>query len=498
MIKLIVHYGEDTRVLEVRPGQNLLSALAEQKISVYAPCKGNGRCKKCLVTLKTGGETRQVLSCRTAVTEDAEVWVPRITGGGLTEFEAMAWPAGETGVGAAVDIGTTTVAVALVDLSTGKMLGRQAMLNPQHVCGSDVISRITACAEGKLSLQRELIRKTVSRMVRALCGDSGIEMLKTVTVCGNTTMLHLFCGVDPTPIGVFPFTPVFTAMQTYRGEELELPAPAVYVLPSASGYIGSDVVCGIVAGDMDQGEPSLLADLGTNGELVLFDGKSLFAASTAAGPALEGANIECGIGGIPGAVCGVSLDGENLRIQTIENQPPVGICGSGLVDLMALLLSCGMIDETGSLDGDCGHPLVKYLGGDRFMVTEKLYLSQKDIRQFQLAKAAISAGLLTLCNYAGIAPEKISALYIAGGLGFYLSGKSAVGTGLIPPVFGDKIRVVGNSGLSGTARCLLPVYREKAARIADAVDICELNACEDFSERFVDSMSFDTDSLLKS
>lgn len=491
MITLKVHFAQAVTTLHAEAGENLLAVLARNEITVYAPCKGSGKCKKCRVKIKTGETVQEVLSCQTAVTQDAEVWAPEIAGGGLTEFETAAWPQGLCGIGAAVDIGTTTVAATLIDLSNGASLDRLATLNPQHVCGSDVISRITACGEGKLELQKTLIRRTIAEMLEKLCKKHGVERLKVVTVCGNTTMAHLFCGVDPTPIGVFPFTPAFTATQTLSGSALGIAAPVVYMLPSAAGYIGSDIVCGIAARQMDHGDPCLLADLGTNGELALYDGNRLFAASTAAGPALEGANIECGIGGIGGAICAAALEEGELRLRTIDDLPPIGICGSGLVDLIALLVATGIIDETGAFDEECAHPLAGRLEDGRFMLTDQIYLSQKDVRQYQLAKAAISAGILTLCDYAKIKPADIPTLCIAGGLGFYLSVESAMRTGLIPPEFAGKIRVIGNSGLAGAVRCLIADERERAQRIADEIEICELNNCDGFSDRFVDGMSFE-------
>lgn len=492
MSKLTVHWGDRQYILEAEKGQRLLDVLAQNEITVYAPCKGNGSCKKCRVSYLISGETREVLSCQTLVTEDAEVWVPKISGGGVTDFDAVQVAVGETGFGAAVDIGTTTIAAALVDLSSGQILDKCAVLNPQHVCGSDVLSRIVACSEGKLELQTSLVRKEIADILSKLCLKQGVDVLNLVTVCGNTTMLHLFCGVDPAPIGVFPFTPVFTELRCLDGVELGIPAQSVYVLPSASGYIGSDIICGILSQELDRGEVSLLADLGTNGELALFNGKELVCSSTAAGPALEGANIECGIGGIPGAICGVSCEDDNITLRTIGDLPPVGICGSGLVDLMALLLERGIIDETGCFDDLCEDPLAeKYLDDDRFMLTEELYLSQKDVRQFQLAKAAISAGILTLCEDAGVSPETVRNLYIAGGLGFYLPQKSALGTGIIPADFEGKVRVIGNSGLAGAMMCLNADMRDKACKIAASIRICELNNCSGFSDRFVEAMCFE-------
>lgn len=486
MSSLTIHWGEETLHLSAEPGENLLELLAKKEIPVYAPCKGNGSCKKCRVTLKTGAETRQVLACETRLAGDSEVWVPRVTGGGLTEYTPGAWETGLTGAGGAVDIGTTTVAVSLVALDSARTLASRAVLNPQQVCGADVISRIAACGEGKLELQTNLIRKTVGELLRELCREQGVERLEAVTVCGNTTMLHLFCGVDPTPIGVAPFTPAFTEMKTYEGETLAFPAKTVYVLPSTSGYIGSDVVCGILSQSLKGGGPALLADLGTNGELALFNGERLICASTAAGPALEGANMECGTGGVPGAICGVAWEDGALSLRTIGNLPPTGICGSGLVDLMALLLKREVIDESGCFQGDDPR-----LRGGRYWLTDEIWLSQNDVRQFQLAKAAISAGIRTLCRYGDISPERISSLLIAGGLGFYLREDSALETGLIPRDFAGKIRVVGNSGLAGAVACLGPGARRAAGEIAREIQICELSSCPDFSEGFIDAMSFE-------
>lgn len=491
MSRLTVHWGDEDRILTAQDGQNLLELLAANEITVYAPCEGNGSCHKCRVTIRGQGGTEETLACRTVVEGDCEVWVPRVFGNGLTEYDTGAWRGGARGIGAAVDIGTTTVAAALVDCETGQTIGTRAVLNPQQVCGADVISRIHACAQGKLELQTGLIRKAVASLLTDLCAAHGIRHLENVTVCGNTTMQHLFCGVDPTPIGVAPFTPVFTRMRQYAGGELGIPAENVYVLPSASGYIGSDIVCGVLTQVWNRDGIRLLADLGTNGELALYNGRTLLCTSTAAGPALEGANIECGIGGVPGAICGVTVQNDALLLQTIDGKAPVGICGSGLVDIIALLLECGILDESGSFDPDCDHPLTGRLHEDRFLLTEEIWVSQKDIRQFQLAKAAIHAGILTLCACGEVLPADVDALCIAGGLGFYLRQESALRAGLIPGGFSGRIRSVGNSGLAGAVRCLQPESRRVAANIAEHIRVCELSARADFTERFVDSMSFE-------
>lgn len=491
-MKITVFCGEETHVLETEKDGTLLDLLAEYGYAVQAPCGGKGRCGKCRVTLLSpDGREKEVLACQTAVSDGLSVRVNETTGGGLTEHGALLWEGGAEGFGAAVDIGTTTVAASLVKLSDGSVVESRAVLNPQHICGADVISRISACAEGKLSLQEKLIRETVSDLIGGFCKACGEEKLHIVTICGNTTMLHLFCGVDPTPIGVFPFTPAFTEQREYPGEELGISAECVFVLPSASGYIGSDVVCGVLSQKIGESGKKLLVDLGTNGELALYNGEELVCASTAAGPALEGANIECGMGGVSGAVCSATVQNGELSFETVEKASPSGICGSGLVDLIAQLVSCEAVDETGCFDPDIEAPFCEdRLTEERFALTNSVWLSQKDVRQFQLAKSAVSAGILTLCEDADVSPSEVDELCIAGGLGFYLKEESALGTGLIPREFAGKIRAVGNSGLAGTILCLLEENRKKAAKIAENMRICELNKCPGFSDLFIENMSF--------
>ena len=487
MYRITVHNTDCFHALPAQEGQNLLDLLRSHGFPISAPCGGKGACGKCRVTLADGS---QILACGTTVSQDMEIGLPRFEGSGLTEFSQQQFAQGGRYIGAALDIGTTTLAAALTDCATGQVLATEATLNPQQVCGADVISRIVACGEGKLELQTRLVREAAAKLLRKLMEKTGVTRIEYLTVCANTTMLHIFCGEDPTSIGSAPYTPVFTEMRTYSGDALGLPAGWVYVLPSASGYIGADVICGVLTLDTRDG-PWLLADLGTNGELALCHNGNILCASTAAGPALEGANIECGLGGVPGAVSAVSWENNALAIRTVGDQSATGICGSGLVDLIALLVRTGVIDETGCFDDFCEHPLAQKLDDDRFYLTDAIWLSQKDVRQFQLAKAAIHAGITTLCASAGLRPEDIKKLYIAGGLGFYLREESALTAGLIPSGFTGKIHALGNSALAGALGCLQPEDRERACRIACSAQICELNGRADFTQNFVDAMSFE-------
>lgn len=492
MHTLTVYWADSVYSIPAEHGQSLLALLTKAEITVYAPCNGRGVCRKCRVAYRSGGVTKQVLACQTTITEDAEIWISHVSGSGLTAFEKIHWPDTGSGIGAAVDIGTTTVAAALVDCGNGQVLASGAKLNPQHVCGSDVISRIAACGKGMLPLLTNLIRKTVDSLVQGLCQKHGITKPEILTVSGNTTMLHLFCGVDPMPIGIAPFVPPFTEMKVFSGNELNITANTVFALPSASGYIGSDVVCGILATQLKNSGVSLLVDLGTNGEFALYNGKQLFCTSAAVGPALEGANISCGIGGIPGAICSVAHENGIFSWKTIEDQPPIGICGSGLVDLMALLLDTGIVDEGGRFCENSSHPLAEErLRDGRFMLTDQIWLSQEDVRQFQLAKAAVIAGIITLCDYAGVCVENVENIFLTGGLGYYIPYKSALRTGLIPKCFSGKLTSVGNSSLAGAIACLLPIIREEAIEIAQAIEICNLQNTAKFSDMFLDSLCFE-------
>lgn len=483
MHTVTIHWGDETREVPAPEGMNLLRLLEEEQIILSAPCQGKGRCGKCRVAV----DGHEVLACQTQIHGDMTVTVPRSEGSGLSVFTASPWPLGQDGLGIALDIGTTTLAAVLVDLSSGQILESKSMLNPQRVCGADVISRIAACGEGQLELQRDLIRTAALQLVEQLLPAAKGQTVGPMTVCGNTTMSHIFCGVDPSPIGLAPYTPVFTEMKEYPGEDLGLPVETLFVLPSAAGYIGSDVVCGIHALGEAPGS-RLLADLGTNGELALILNDRIVCASTAAGPALEGANIECGTGGIPGAVCAVS---DSLELKTVSGEAPAGICGSGLADLIAVLLRKNVIDETGMLDEECGGELEARIDDQKFFLQEDIWLSQKDIRQFQLAKAAISAGIETLCESAGLRCADIGRLYVAGGLGYYLAEESMLRTGLIPAPFAGKLETPGNTALAGAVRCLLEQERSSVCAIASSIEICELTGRSDFSERFIDAMCFE-------
>lgn len=488
-------------IIVCKKGQTLSDALALANYYLPAFCGGKGTCGKCKIKLLSGNVEGQIpdengfiLSCKAKIKEDITVYFNQQSGGGLTQFEEESvdselLQAKKEGLGVALDIGTTTLAACLVHLSSGKTLKKISALNPQSVCGADVLSRINACTNGKLSLLQSLILDKTKELIRLLTNG---EKVKELYVSANTTMLHLFLGVNPESIGKYPFTPVFTGSKTLFGKELGLPVERVCLLPSASAYVGSDITAGVlVLNQSDKTQTSILVDVGTNGEIVLAKNGVLYATSTAAGPALEGACIECGIGGVNGAIDRFFVKNGELTFSTIEDKKPVGICGSGLIDLIALLCSEDIIDETGAFNYDSESKFISKLNDDRFYVTEDIYLSQKDIRQFQLAKSAICAGIETMLIEKEVNISDIQNLYIAGGLGFYMNIENACNVGLLPKELQKVAKVVGNTSLAGVKLCLTEDSAFKTIQdIANDLQIVELSFSKVFQDKYVENMMF--------
>ena len=504
-------------------GENLLKWLVGRGYALPADCGGRGSCGKCRVTVVKGkfysqispeeelipDQQGQILSCRALCpAEETIIYLEDSEGDGLTGFSDRAsFSFGvEKGFAVALDIGTTTLAAALVDRSCGRVVSTQSCLNPQRSFGADVISRIDACGRGQLKDLSSCVREKTQEMLDIFFKNFPQARPETLWVSGNTTMLHLFAGISPQGMGMYPFTPAFTAALKGTGAEFGLSVPRVQLLPSASAFIGSDVVGGIlVSGMLELDAPSVIMDIGTNGEMALFTGKrhgaKLFAASTAAGPALEGAQISCGIGGIPGAVHRVFRDGCNLKYATIGDQPPRGICGCGLLDWVAVLLKDGEMDESGYLEaGECALEGM-HVGTESQAPLEitpthpRLALTQQDVRELQLAKSAMRAGLEALVAYAELELTDIEKVFVAGGLGVHLDPVSAVQVGLLPPEVKERIVPIGNSSLAGAVRCALSHSAlSRMEEIANVCKVVELNTSSVFNEAFVEHMCFPEES----
>ena len=453
------------------------------------PCGGRGVCGKCAVRitgeLSAPTETERQhgtrLSCTTRLLGDATLlWdtderTMRIETNTAETISPLMSPGAE-GFGAAIDIGTTTVALKLYDLSDGRCIGTAAAPNPQTSIAADVMGRIEAAMKGELTRLREMITQTVTELLQQASPDRIPPMPLTVTVTGNTTMLYLLCGYDPTPLSRAPFV-----ADHLFGTELTLPQfpTPVYLPPCMNAFVGADITCAVLASGMcDRPETSLLCDIGTNGELALWKDGHLYVTSTAAGPAFEGAGITCGCGSITGAIDRVWVENGQLRIHTIGDAAPAGLCGSGVIDAVAAGLQLEEIDESGAMD----EPLT---------LSDQVVLHPRDVRAVQLAKAAIAAGIDTLLEISHTAPDQIDTFYIAGGFGSHLNQESAIAIGLLPNIPTDRIQILGNAALHGAAMTLTdPTIRRQLTHIAVLSQHINLGGNPRFSEHYIDRMIF--------
>ena len=486
-------------------GHNLAEYLARAGYLLHADCGGRGTCGKCRVRLTAGdlyensactrfakpdGEG-YVLACRVWCCSGAIIELPAQEGDGLTAFEAQTSSDNthSKGLGIALDVGTTTLAAALVDPADGRVLATVSALNPQASYGADVISRIHAIMEHPETLEQmqHVLLCRVRDMMRELAPD---KHLSRMTVAGNPTMLHIFFGISPAGMGAYPFTPAFVDARTVAGAELDLPVDTVTCLPSISAFVGGDITAGMLHTRLtDAEQPVLLLDVGTNGESVLYTGKArqgkLYATSAAAGPALEGAGISTGMGGVAGAVSAVRLQGNTPVCSTVGDVPARGICGSGLVDLVACLYTADLIDETGALEH-----------GDAFTYATtadglSLELTQADVRALQLCKSAIRASIDALCARAGIGTDELSCICLAGGLGYYMSVPSAVAIGLLPAGIENRTKSVGNSSLGGCVRALVDEGAiERITAEAERTQTLELSTDAVWNQAFMENMMF--------
>ncbi len=370
--------------------------------------------------------------------------------------------------GLAVDMGSTTVVMALVDLNTGKVLAEEGCFSRQIAYGEDILSRIFHTQSGEAARKelQEASAGTFSLLMERLKEASGAEVSRcpVMVVSGNTTMIHFLLGIDAFGIFMSPFAPVFHDPGFIPGRELSLPFDGlVTCIPSAANYLGGDIVSGVLASGMrDSEELSLYIDIGTNGEMVLGSSDFLVAGAGAAGPALEGGISRCGMRAEEGAVDSVSIEDGVLRITTIGGAPAKGICGSGIVDLLAQLLLNGWMDMSGSLRPESsdrireidGEPAVVYAPGEESADGEDKYFSQTDILNFLDTKAAASTMVACLLAETGFSIQDVSHIYMAGSFGKYLNLESAVTIGLYPDVPRDRFICMGNGSLKGACALL--------------------------------------------
>ena len=463
------------------------------------PCGGKGVCGKCRVRA-TGAlsplspeEQRHLtafeqaddwrLSCCTTVEGDCRVTVDADSVMAVvTDGKAATCAAAPTfaAYGAAVDIGTTTIAARLYD-ATGRLLAQAGCPNPQIAFGADVLSRVQTAGEGA-DLATPL-QEAVNGLLSRLAEMAGIRAISIdgAVITGNTAMLCLFTRTDATPLSRAPFLRPRAFGETLPASALGLtalaPNRAVYLPSCAAAFIGADALCAALACALDT-TPALLADMGTNGEMLLHHNDTIYACSTAAGPAFEGVGISCGMPAVSGAIDEVVLVNGRLTPHTIGGGKPIGICGSGLVDAVACLLATEEMDESGYIAASVS------LG-------DGLTLTAEDIRALQQAKAAVSAGLQTLLHHAALAAVDVQTLYAAGGFGSRLHGCNAAAIGLLPRALATRIQPVGNAALDGAALLLLDASaRHRLTTLAERIQVIELATDPYFTDKFIKNMSF--------
>lgn len=474
----------------------------------HLPCGGHGNCGKCKVIAHgslsplSDNERKHLtekeiadgarLSCCTYVLGDCTV----IGAGGnedgniltRTDLDTSSLSPSFEKYGAAIDIGTTTLAAKLYD-TTGRVLADTARLNPQAAFGADVISRIEASINGKGRMLSECILSAIDEMLCELSAGASISAgeIESVVITGNTAMLHLLTNTSPEPLSHAPFCAERLFGETLSASALGLTAipteAQIYLPPCIAAFVGADTVCAILASRMcNHSKSSLLTDIGTNGEMALLQNGILTVCSTAAGPAFEGVGISMGMRGSVGAIDKVVLQNGTPFAHVIGNVPPVGICGSGLIDAVACLLLNETLDETGYLDDDIAE------------ISAPVVLTQQDIRMVQLAKSAICAGIRTLMHNAGTDSCDISTFYLAGGFGSYLDIKNAGRIGLIPSELTDKVKVIGNAALTGASMLLLDKrLRADAESLSRKVNVADLATDPFFAEAYMSGMLFGTD-----
>ncbi|MCW5980318.1 MAG: DUF4445 domain-containing protein [Bryobacteraceae bacterium] len=467
---------------------------------VEFPCGGHGRCRKCRVKLLEGrlpvhpeeerillpGELRDGwrLACRCSAVSDLTLEIGQWETAILADDREFAFTP-RPGFAIAVDVGTTTLVAQLLDLSTGRVLGVRSGLNPQTAHGSDIMSRVQAALDtdglGRLAgLIRAGIRGLLAELLAAASRPVAVS---EIVLVGNTVMHHLFCAIDPEPLSHYPFQPSDDGLKTFRAAELgwEVPGnPAVQFLPCLGGFVGSDILAGILATGLHQAAASTgLLDLGTNGEIVVGDRSGLLCASTAAGPAFEGGRISMGMRAATGAIAEAGISGGDLQFHVLGGAAPRGICGSGLVDVIACGLELGRLHPSGRLAN----------GAREWPLIGAVTLVQRDIRELQLAKGAIAAGVRILLGQLGRGrPEKV---YLAGAFGNYVSHASALRVGLFD-FAPESIAAAGNTALLGAKIALFRTAAEERDFSALRKLVRHVRLADDpaFEDAYVDSMTF--------
>lgn len=507
----------------------LLDAARSAGVALQSTCGGAGTCGSCRVQRITGElspptEVEQLeldaaergagirLACQAHALSDARLHLPadslctsqrlQLEAQGVVSVDPL--EAGAGGLGLAVDLGTTKVAMYLVDLATGVTRASRAAPNPQIAYGEDVISRVAYAGQqpdGAGQLTRR-IRDALAVLSREVCEEAGVSRaaVREVVVVGNTAMHHLLADLPVRQLGLAPYRPALTTPLDLPAEALgfDLGAGArAHLPPVVAGFVGSDHLAMLLGTGLDRRGGTVLAvDIGTNTEMTLLHDGRLRTCSSPSGPAFEGAHLSTGMRAAPGAVEAVRIRGRAVHVRTIDDAPAIGICGSGILDLMAELRQAGLLNERGTIQGS--HPAVRPgPKGPEVVLAEAgatglgrpLTVVRRDLHEIQMAKAAIRSGIDVLLDRAGIGPAALDEILVAGAFGSYLDLRSAVRIGMFPPVPRDRIRQVGNAAGLGARQLLVsPARRARAEALASRVEHVELSGEPSFRDRYLSAL----------
>ena len=509
-------------------GMTILDFLRENNICLNAACNGLGICGKCKIkieNLKAFEGERKVLgdkdidagyrlACMHSVDEcDKEAILKDIkeSTGSVVLTESFMPKVSHTNIcdkyGIAIDIGTTTVAMELIDLSNAAIIAKASDINSQIAFGFDVMSRIAYTMEnvdGLFKLQKSIVH-TLNMLIDKLQADTGKvgEDIAEITVAANTVMCHILLGESVEGLGKYPFSPVFTKSRSVAASDIGIKSDAkVTTLPHISGFVGSDIVAGVYASGLYKDDKNLLfIDIGTNGEIVLKSGNKLLATSCATGPALEGMNISCGMRAGEGAIDNFCIDENKLIYTTVGNKEAVGICGSGVLAMVRELLKNNIINVMGAIDIEKQKKAYDFIAFDKsdkpfIKISDDIYFTSKDIRQVQLAKGAILSGILALVSKAKLELNDISKVYIAGQFGKYISVDSFFSVGLLPIEFFDKVEYLGNTALAGAYMALLDKYAiEDMSLLSNKTEFFELSRLDNYDRIFAKALRFNGENI---
>ncbi len=525
LITLKINYQNSIIEFQAKKQKPLSSIIEKAGIMLDLQCGGIGSCGKCKVILNKGDfkihgksltvkDDYEALSCRTFVeSEIAEITVLenavlKATGKISKDFNLPTIGLQSHGKAIAIDIGTTTVVVILIDSFSGKIIDGASLYNQQMSKGDDVSARISYISDKEThlySLQNLVVQATINPLILELCEKNGIshKEINRVAVSANTVMSHIFAKLSPLSIGSYPFNPLTKIYKSYKSKELDLhtnPEAEVYIIPSIAGYLGGDVIADIAVTDLDENienlDSVLMVDLGTNSEMIFLKDSTLFAGSAAAGPAFEGAGLLSGCRAVSGAIEKIEInDNFEFDIKTIDKKTPIGICGSGIIDFIACGFRSGLINDLGRYNID----ILKDIG--RFSTIEesitacvlyedednKVFVSEYDIEQILKAKSAVYAGIKTLVGQKGLRTKEISKIILSGGFAKYINVKNAIEIGMLPLI--NNYEIIGNGSLAGAYLALQkPDIRIRYENLIEKPEVISLNEDPSFEFNFIDAL----------